>query len=94
MGDIKQFCSSVNLALLVDGMTTGYGYVDYSEEEDRVMVQFKTYVLFDCSTDNAFKAGVRSFATAAGNILKAFDKGRAYATNEISACLNKILEEA
>lgn len=91
MGDIKQFCSSVNLALLVDGVTTGY--VDYSEEEDRVMVQFKTYVLFDCSTDNAFKAGVRSFATAAGNILKAFDKGRAYATNEISAGLNKILEE-
>ena len=91
MGDIKQFCSSVNLALLVDGVTTGY--VDYSEEEDRVMVQFKTYVLFDCSTDNAFKAGVRSFANAAGNILKAFDKGRAYATNEISAGLNKILEE-
>ena len=91
MGDIKQFCSSVNLALLVDGVTTGY--VDYSEEEDRVMVQFKTYVPFDCSTDNAFKTGVRSFATAAGNILKAFDKGRAYATNEISAGLNKILEE-
>ena len=31
MGDIKQFCSSVNLALLVEGITTGY--VDYSEEE-------------------------------------------------------------
>ena len=91
MGDIKQFCSSVNLALLVEGITTGY--VDYSEEEDRVVVQFKTYVLFDCSTDDAFKAGARSFAVAARNILKAFDKGRAYATNEISAGLNKILEE-